>query len=114
MRETEVDFKISDDFQTDWEYHKEDALTEMYEHAECLSQSIEHYIDNDELTIKLDNLDEVYKVIQEIKELAYYNYTGDRVNRWNEEYEDTFEYNFDREVKDYLSDHLGFDWRVDK
>lgn len=109
--ETETDFKISDSFQTDWEYHKEDALAEMYKHAECIAQSIEHYIDDDYLTIELDNLDQVHKAITDIKELSEYTYKGNRFNRWNEEYADDFEYNFENEVKGFLVDNLGYVWR---
>ena len=111
--ETETDFKIADDYQTDYESNHANALDEMYKHAECLAQQVEHHINRDYLTVEMDNLDAVFKVIAQIKELAYYNYKGDRVNRWNEEYEDDFEYNFKKEVKDFLADHLGYDWRTD-
>jgi len=108
--ETATEIKISDDFQTDWSFHLPDARTEMYENASCITQKIEHLIDNEDSTLLIDNLDIVYKAIQQLKNLADYNYTGDRINRWDEEYSDTFEYNFTTEVKDLLSDDLGYVW----
>lgn len=110
MRETATDLKISDDYQTDWEYHKQDALREMYGRAECIAQHIEHYIDFEELTIELDKLDVVHKAITDIKELAEYTYKGCQVNRWNEEYEEDFDYFFGEEVKGFLVDNLGYVW----
>ena len=59
---------------------------------------------------ELDNLDEVHKAITDIKELAEYTYKGYRVNRWAEEYADDFDYNFDKEVKGFLVDNLGYVW----
>jgi|SaaInlStandDraft_4_1057021.scaffolds.fasta_scaffold40880_1 hypothetical protein len=110
MRETNTDFKISDDFKTDWEHNKQEALDEMYAHAECIIEPIEHLIDNEESTLLIDNIDIVHKAIQEIKDLAEYNYTGERFNRWAEEYSDTFEYFFKNQVTDLLSDRLGYVW----
>ena len=113
MTETETDFKVGDSWQSDHEHNKEDALDEMYKHAECIAQRIEHYINHDYLTIALDNLDEVYSAVKEIRELAHYTYNGIRFNH-HKEYNDIFEYNFTSEIKDFLTDHLGYDWSVDK
>ena len=110
MRETETDLKISDDYQTDHEYHHDDALAEMRENAKCITSNIEHYINNTCLTLEIDNIDVVYKGLSEIKDMAYYHYKGDRENRWNKIYQDDFEYNFKEEVKDLLSDELGYIW----
>jgi hypothetical protein len=110
MRETETDFKLGDAYVTDHQHHEADALEEMYKHARCICDTIEHYINDDEITIKLDNLDEVYKAITAIKELAYYEYEGDRSDRWNREYTDTFEYNFKRQITAFLVDNLGYTW----
>jgi hypothetical protein len=110
MRETETDFKLADDYQTDFEYHKEDAISEMYEHAQCIAQGVQHHINNNCLTVEMDNIDAVYKAIQQLKDLAYYTYTGDREGRWNSQYSDTFEYNLKAEVVDLLADELGYIW----
>ena len=110
MRETETDFKIGDLYQTDWEYHKDDALAEMREHARCITSTVEHLVNVNCLTLEIDNIDVVYKAIEQVKELAYYNYQGDREGRWNEIYKDEFEYNFKDEVIDLLSDELGYIW----
>jgi len=110
MRETETDFKIGDDFQTDWQYHHDDALAEMREHAHCITQKIEHHINQNCLTLEIDNIDVVYKAIEQIKELSWYQYKGDREGRWNEIYQDEFDYNFKDEVTDLLADELGYTW----
>lgn len=110
MRETNTDFKISDDFQTDWQANHDNALAEMYTHAECIIQPIEHLIDNDDSTLLMDNIDIVHTAIQQVKDLAEYNYTGERVNRWNEDFPDTFEYFFKHQVTDLLNDRLGYVW----
>jgi len=110
MRETLTDFKVSDDYQTDWEYHQADALAEMREHAECIALNVQHFISKNCLTLEVDNVEAVYKAIQQIKELAYYTYTGDREGRWNSEYSDQFEYKFKTEVIDILNDELGYVW----
>jgi hypothetical protein len=110
MRETETDFKIGDDYQTDHEYHKDDALAEMYSYAKCITVEVEHHINNNCLTLEVNNIDSVHKAISDLKELAYYQYKGDRQNRWNKIYQDEFEYNFKDEVIDLLADELGYQW----
>jgi hypothetical protein len=91
--ETNTDFKISDDFKTDWEHNKRDALAEMYAHADCISGKVEHLIDINTLTLSIDDIDIVSAAIKELKELAEYNYIGERVN-----------------MVDYLNDSFGYVW----
>jgi hypothetical protein len=110
MRETEKDFKKGDSFVTDWEYHQDGARDDMYKHAECIAQDVQHHINNNCLTLEIDNIDVVYKAIEQIKELSYYTYVGDRQGRWNKEYSEEFEFNFKAEVVGLLSDELGYIW----
>ena len=110
MRETNTDFKISDDFKTDWEHNKRDALAEMYAHADCIAGKVEHLINKDTLLLSIDDIDVVSTAIKELKELAEYNYIGERVNRFDNEYDDTFEYFFKRQMVDYLNDSFGYVW----
>ena len=110
MRETETDFKIGDDYQTDWEYHRENALAEMYAHAECITITSQHHINNNCLTLEVNYIDVVHNAITLIKVLAVYTFTGDREGRWSKAYQDEFEYNFKEEVVDLLADELGYLW----
>lgn len=110
MRETETDFKIGDAFQTDWSFHKDSALDEAFNHADCISIKVEHLITND-LVLSIDDIDEVSQAIKEIKELAEYSFNGDRTDRWGNEFSDTFEYFFRAEITDLLNDRLGYTWR---
>ena len=110
MNETEIDFKIGDDYQTDWEYHKENALAEMYSHAKCITLEVEHNINATDLTLDVNNIDVVHKAITQLKELAEYTFTGDREGRWSKAYQDKFTYNFKEEVIDLLADELGYQW----
>jgi len=110
MRETNTDFKISDDFKTDWQHNHQEALDEMLGHAECIAQNVEHLIDHDDSTLLIENIDIVYNAIQQVKDLSEYNYVGERVNRWHEECSDTFEYFFKNQVIDFLNDRFGYVW----
>ena len=82
MNETLKDFAIGDAYQSDFEQCQSEALEQMYTHARCLTESIEHLIDDEEETLLVDNLDIVFTTILQIKDLAFYSYTAERTDRW--------------------------------
>ena len=90
------------DYRTEHEHNKADALAEMYEHAECITKNVEHMVLTSDLSLLMEDLDAVSKAVEQLKQLAEYDFVN--------EDDATFEYNFKYEVTDLLNDSLGYVW----
>ena len=109
MRETEIDFKIGDDYANLRENFRDDALNDFYRAARKKIMQVEHLVPNDregELVYKKNK--QVAKAIDHVLELSEgYIYETEVEGKYGT-YDEEFSYNFEDQARDLLADDLGY------
>ncbi len=106
---TVTDYKIEDDFITQHEANKSNALRAFYEEISVIQMKFEHLIiesrDVDgiyQVVVDINDAQVVAKGLNDMDELSYFNYV--------DLYDDTeYEYNFSDEVNRIKRDELGME-----
>ena len=109
--DTKMEIQQNEDFMSLWEAHKDAAHDEMIDQASNIILEVEHFIDEISLEVPLRNVLELSEAIQKVAYLRYYRFSTTVYGKYRD-YEEDFDYDFTREVRDILHDQLGFnlDW----
>lgn len=89
----------AEDLEGQKEYWRAEALQSFYIDAERIAQKVEHLIDDDDLTLHINDIIKVADAIEEVAEMCH-SYV------YHDDYE--FEYDFMKEGKAFITDHFGF------
>ena len=69
--------------------------------------SVEHLVNENDNSVDIINIVEVYTAVKKIADLRYYEFSAIVEGKY-QVYEETFEYDFTKELKDILRDELGY------
>jgi len=105
--ETNKDFLIADDYQTDFEANQDDARNAFITEATRLIQPIEHFVDNKDEVVNINHVPEVADAIVRVSNLRYFDFKAEIEGKY-QVYEETFSYDFTLECVDFLRDELGY------
>jgi len=105
--ETKEDLQRSEQFETQWLSHKDDARDAFTDTASSILMPIEHLVDDVENTLHVDKVLEVAEAINKVANLRYFDFKVDIEGKY-EVYEETFTYDFLLELKDLLREGLAF------
>ena len=105
--ETKEDLQKGEQFETQWLSHKDAARDAFTDEASTILMPVEHYVDDVENTLHVDNVLEVAEAINKVANLRYYDFKVDIEGKY-EVYEETFTYDFLLELKDLLREGLAF------
>ena len=108
MSDTKEELQKGDDFQTEWESHRDAARSEMLDQAGQIVQEIEHCVDDLDLTVEIRDVPKVAEAIKKVSNLRYFRFSTTVYGKY-QDYEEDFDYDFTREVKDFLKDSLGYE-----
>ena len=110
MSDTKEELQKGEDFQTEWESNKDAARDEMIDQATNILLEVEHFVDEIDLTVDIRHVPELADAIKKVSNLRYFEFSAEVEGKYDV-YEESFDYDFTEEVKDILSDQLGFEWQ---
>ena len=105
--DTKEELQKGDDFQTEFEANKDKARDEMIDQATNILLEVEHMVDEIDLTVDIRHVPELANAIEKVSNLRYFRFTAQVEGKYRV-YEEDFDYDFTKEVKDILLDQLGF------
>ena len=108
--DTKEELQKGDDFQTEFEANKDKARDEMIDQATNILLEVEHFVDEIDLTVDIRHVLELANAIEKVSNLRYYRFSATVYGKYNDGYEESFDYDFTDEVRDILRDQLGFEW----
>ena len=108
MSDTKEELQKGDDFQTEWESNKDKARDEMIDQATNILLEVEHFVDEIDLTVDIRHVPELANAIEKVSNLRYFRFSTTVYGKY-QDYEEDFDYDFTREVKDFLKDSLGYE-----
>ena len=108
MSDTKEELQRGEDFQTEWESNKDSARDEMIDQATNILLEVEHFVDEIDLTVDIRHVLELANAIEKVSNLRYYRFSATVYGKY-QDYEEDFDYDFTREVKDFLKDSLGYE-----
>ena len=108
MSDTKEELQKGEDFQTEWESNKDAARDEMIDQATNILLEVEHMVDEIDLTVDIRHVPELADAIKKVSNLRYYRFSATVYGKYKD-YEEDFDYDFTREVKDFLKDSLGYE-----
>ena len=108
MSDTKEELQKGDDFQTEWESNKDSARDEMIDQATNILLEVEHMVDEIDLTVDIRHVPELADAIKKVSNLRYFRFSTTVYGKY-QDYEEDFDYDFTREVKDFLKDSLGYE-----
>ena len=106
--DTKEELQKGDDFQTEFEANKDKARDEMIDQATNILLEVEHFVDEIDLTVDIRHVLELANAIEKVSNLRYYRFSATVYGKY-QDYEEDFDYDFTREVKDFLKDSLGYE-----
>ena len=108
MSDTKEELQKGEDYQTEWESNKDSARDEMVDQATNILLEVEHFVDEIDLTVDIRHVLELANAIEKVSNLRYYRFSATVYGKY-QDYEEDFDYDFTREVKDFLKDSLGYE-----
>jgi len=108
MSDTKEELQKGDDFQTEWESNKDSARDQMIDEASNILLEVEHMVDEIDLEVHIRHVPELANAIEKVSNLRYYRFSATVYGKYNDGYEEDFDYDFTEEVRDILNDQLGF------
>ena len=108
--DTKESLQQGEDFQTEWESNKDSARDEMIDQATNILLEVEHFVDEISLEVPLRHVLELSDAIRKVSYLRYFRFSATIYGKYNDGYEESFDYDFTDEVRDILRDQLGFEW----
>ena len=108
MSDTKEELQKGDDFQTEWQHNREEALCTCINEADQIILEVEHCIDEIALLVELRDVFRVAEAIRKVSNLRYFEFSAQVEGKYRV-YEETFSYDFTKEVKELLQDSLGYD-----
>jgi hypothetical protein len=106
--DTKEELQKGDDFQTECEANKDKARDEMIDQATNILLEVEHMVDEIDLTVDIRHVPELANAIEKVSNLRYFRFSTTVYGKY-QDYEEDFDYDFTREVKDFLKDSLGYE-----
>ena len=106
--DTKEELQKGDDFQTEFEANKDKARDEMIVQATNILLEVEHMVDEIDLTVDIRHVPELANAIEKVSNLRYFRFSTTVYGKY-QDYEEDFDYDFTREVKDFLKDSLGYE-----
>ena len=106
--DTKEELQKGDDFQTEFEANKDKARDEMIDQARNILLEVEHFVDEIDLTVDIRHVPELADAIKKVSNLRYFRFSTTVYGKY-QDYEEDFDYDFTREVKDFLKDSLGYE-----
>ena len=94
-------------YETEFESNKDSARDEMIDQAINILLEVEHFVDEISLEVPIRHVPELANAIEKVSNLRYFRFTAQVEGKYRV-YEEDFDYDFTKEVKDILLDQLGF------
>ena len=94
-------------YETEFESNRDSARDEMIDQATNILLEVEHFVDEIDLTVDIRHVPELADAIKKVSNLRYFRFTAQCEGKYRV-YEEDFDYDFTKEVKDILLDQLGF------
>ena len=111
MSDTKESLQRADKFETEWQHHRDDALKTCINEATEIIQEIEHHVDDIDLTVEIRDVPKVAEAIKKVSNLRYFEFSAEVEGKYDV-YEESFDYDFTKEVKEFLQDSLGYDFTL--
>ena len=108
MSDTKEELQKGEDFQTEWESNKDAARDEMIDQASNILIEVEHFINESDLEVPFRNVLTLADAVLKVSNLRYFEFSAQVEGKYRV-YEETFSYDFTKEVKELLQDSLGYD-----
>ena len=108
MSDTKEELQKGEDYQTEWESNKDSARDEMVDQATNILIEVEHFVDEISSEVPLRHVLELANAIEKVSNLRYFRFSTTVYGKY-QDYEEDFDYDFTREVKDFLKDSLGYE-----
>jgi len=107
MSDTKESLQQGEDFQTKWEANKDAARDSLIDEISSILMPIEHLVDDVDLHVDVKNVLTVAEAINKVVNLRFFEFKTDVEGKY-QVFEETFDYDFTDEVRDFLNDQIGF------
>ena len=108
MSETMKELQKGEDFMTEWEANKDAARDEMIDEAANIIMEVEHMIDEIDLEVPLRHVLTLANAIKKVSNLRFFEFSAQVEGKYRV-YEEDFDYDFTTEIREFLSDSLGYE-----
>ena len=108
--ETQYDFIRGDNYETEWQHNYDDALTECIALASELTLAVEHLITEDTSEVEQRNITELHIAVKKIADLRFFDHTAIVEGKY-QVYEEKLEYDFTKQLMEFLDDALGYNYK---
>tara|TARA_R110000796_G_scaffold180563_1_gene297139 strand:+ start:181 stop:522 length:342 start_codon:yes stop_codon:yes gene_type:complete len=109
--ESKEDLKRGDDYQTEWEQHYDEAMSECMTESDNILMEVEHLVHDLDQTLKVEDVLTLSEAILKVSNLRYYRLSTEVYGKYNTWVED-FDYDFTKQIKDVLQDRLSFELKI--
>jgi len=108
--ETNEDFARGDDWETEHQHNKSEALESCIAEASEITLAVEHLITEADNSVEQRNITELHTAVKKIVNLRFYDFTATVEGKYDVT-EEVFEYNFSEQLMDFLDDALGYNYK---
>ena len=107
--ETAKQLRAGDEWYSQWEANHDDALKECIALAGEITLAVEHLITEETSAVEQRNITELHTAVKKIADLQIYDYTAIVEGKY-QVYEKKFEYDFTKQLMEFLDDALGYNY----
>tara|TARA_R100000963_G_C4621073_1_gene88552 strand:- start:283 stop:636 length:354 start_codon:yes stop_codon:yes gene_type:complete len=105
--ETKEDFLKSDQFETEWQSHLDNARDSFIDEVITILMPVQHLVDDIDQHVEINDVPTVAKAIEEASNLRFFDFTVEVEGKYSI-FEQTLDYNFTKELIIVLRDELGY------
>ena len=107
--DTKESLQRGEDWQSEWESNFDNARDDCMTEADNILMEVEHLVDDVDQTVKVQDVLTLADAINKVVNLRYFTLSATVYGKYNDGYEEDFDYDFTEEIRDILNDQLGFD-----
>ena len=105
--ETKEDFLKSDQFETEWQSHLDNARDSFIDEVITILMPVQHLVDDIDQHVEINDVPTVAQAIQEASNLRFFSFIVEVEGKYSI-FEQTLDYNFTKELIIVLRDELGY------
>jgi len=106
--ETTKDFLKYDQFETEHQHNLDAAREACISEAGDIIMEVEHMVDEVSLEVPLRHVPELAEAIKKVANLRFFEFSAQVEGKYRV-YEEDFDYDFTTEIREFLSDSLGYE-----
>jgi len=112
MSDTKESLQRGEDWQSEWESNFDNARDDCMTEADNILMEVEHLVDDVDQTVKVQDVLTLADAINKVVNLRYFTLSATVYGKYNDGYEEDFDYDFTAQIKDVLQERLSVELKI--